>query len=73
MTQWLYSAASPCSLAFEAINASQYDRATALVEALYTAARLSRPGAHAFSAAGPALATGSGGCLHPADRHTTHV
>jgi len=42
MTQWLYQCCLAMLTGFEAINASQYDRATALVEALYTAARLSR-------------------------------
>src|SRR5215813_1697806 len=42
MTQWLYQGCLAMLTGFEAINASQYDRATALVEALYTAARLSR-------------------------------
>ena len=44
MTQWLYQCCLAMLTGFEAINASQYDRATALVEALYTAARLSRQG-----------------------------
>ena len=42
MTQWLYQSCLVALTGFEAINASQYDRSTALVEALYTAARLSR-------------------------------
>lgn len=42
MTQWLYQSCLVALTGFEAINASQYDRATALVEALHTAARLSR-------------------------------
>ncbi len=42
MTHWLYQSCLAALTGFEAINASQYDRATALVEALYTAARLSR-------------------------------
>jgi glycine dehydrogenase len=42
MTQWLYQSCLVTLTGFEAINASQYDRASALVEALYTAARLSR-------------------------------
>ncbi len=42
MTQWLYQSCLAMLTGFEAINASQYDRATALVEALHTAARLSR-------------------------------
>jgi glycine dehydrogenase len=42
MTQWLYQSCLVALTGFEAINASQYDRASALVEALYTAARLSR-------------------------------
>ncbi|WP_089718911.1 aminomethyl-transferring glycine dehydrogenase subunit GcvPB [Candidatus Entotheonella palauensis] len=42
MTQWLYQSCLVALTEFEAINASQYDRATALVEALHTAARLSR-------------------------------
>jgi glycine dehydrogenase len=40
MTQWLYQCCLAALTGFEAINASQYDRATALVEALYTAVRL---------------------------------
>ncbi len=44
MTQWLYQCCLAMLTGFEAINASQYDRATSLVEALYTAARLSRQG-----------------------------
>ena len=44
MTQWLYQCCLAMLTGFEAINASQYDRATALVEALYTAARLARQG-----------------------------
>jgi glycine dehydrogenase len=40
MTQWLYQCGIAALTGFEAINASQYDRATALVEALRTAARL---------------------------------
>lgn len=43
MTQWFYQSCLAMLTGFEAINASQYDRATALVEALYTAARLTRP------------------------------
>jgi glycine dehydrogenase len=43
MTQWLYQSCLVMLTGFEAINASQYDRATALVEALHTAARLVRP------------------------------
>ncbi|MGQ4809060.1 Glycine dehydrogenase (decarboxylating) [Candidatus Entotheonellaceae bacterium PAL068K] len=42
MTQWLYQSCLVALTGFEAINTSQYDRATALVEALHTAARLSR-------------------------------
>lgn len=42
MTQWLYQSCLVALTEFEAINASQYDRASALVEALHTAARLSR-------------------------------
>src|SRR5882724_12035377 len=42
MTQWLYQCCLAMLTGFEAINASQYDRATALVEALYTTARLAR-------------------------------
>ncbi|GIX48972.1 MAG: glycine dehydrogenase (decarboxylating) [Candidatus Tectimicrobiota bacterium] len=42
MTQWLYQCCLVALTGFEAINASQYDRATALVEALFTAARLFR-------------------------------
>jgi glycine dehydrogenase len=42
MTQWLYQSCLVALTQFEAINASQYDRASALVEALHTAARLSR-------------------------------
>ncbi|PON13404.1 glycine dehydrogenase, partial [Candidatus Entotheonella serta] len=42
MTQWLYQSCLVALTGFEAINASQYDRASALVEALHTAARLSR-------------------------------
>lgn len=42
MTQWLYQSCLVALTEFEAINASQYDRSTALVEALYTAARLTR-------------------------------
>ena len=42
MTQWLYQSCLVALTEFEAINASQYDRATALVEALHTAARLAR-------------------------------
>ncbi len=42
MTQWLYQSCLVALTEFEAINASQYDRATALVEALHTAARLTR-------------------------------
>src|SRR5919108_3034687 len=44
LTQWLYQCCLAMLTGFEAINASQYDRATALVEALYTATRLSRQG-----------------------------
>lgn len=40
LTQWLYQSCLAMLTGFEAINASQYDRATALVEALYTAVRL---------------------------------
>lgn len=40
LTQWLYQCCLAMLTDFEAINASQYDRATALVEALGTAARL---------------------------------
>jgi glycine dehydrogenase len=42
MTQWLYQCCLAALTGFEAINASQYDRATALVEALHTATRLVR-------------------------------
>ena len=42
LTQWLYQSCIAALTGFEAINASQYDRATALVEALHTAARLAR-------------------------------
>ncbi len=42
MTQWLYQSCLVALTEFEAINASQYDRSTALVEALHTAARLTR-------------------------------
>jgi len=42
MTQWLYQSCLVALTEFEAINASQYDRASALVEALHTAARLAR-------------------------------
>ena len=42
MTHWLYQSCLVALTGFEAINASQYDRATALVEALHTAARLAR-------------------------------
>ncbi len=43
MTQWLYQSCLAALTGFEAINTSQYDRSTALVEALHTASRLSRP------------------------------
>ena len=52
MTQWLYQSCLVALTAFEAINASQYDRATALVEALHTAARLSRHQRRHFLLAG---------------------
>ncbi|MGE3536345.1 MAG: aminomethyl-transferring glycine dehydrogenase subunit GcvPB [Candidatus Tectimicrobiota bacterium] len=55
MTQWLYQSCLAMLTGFEAINASQYDRATALVEALYTAARLSRQGKHHFVLCGSLL------------------
>src|SRR5262249_9590610 len=42
MTQWLYQCCLAILTGFEAINASQYDRARARVEALHTAARLPR-------------------------------
>jgi glycine dehydrogenase len=42
MTQWLYQCCVAALTGFEAINASQYDRSTALVEALHTATRLVR-------------------------------
>jgi glycine dehydrogenase len=49
MTQWLYQCCLAALTGFEAINASQYDRATALVEALHTATRLVRaPRQHFF-------------------------
>jgi len=48
MTQWLYQCCLAMLTGFEAINASQYDRATALVEALHTAARLARQGRSYF-------------------------
>ncbi len=48
MTQWLYQSCLAALTGFEAINASQYDRATALVEALHSAARLSRYARTAF-------------------------
>lgn len=48
LTQWLYQSCLAMLTGFEAINASQYDRATALVEALYTAVRLSQATRHHF-------------------------
>jgi glycine dehydrogenase len=42
MTHWLYQSCLTALTGFEAINVSQYDRATAVVEALHTAARISR-------------------------------
>src|SRR5262245_34612916 len=48
MTQWLYQCCLAMLTGFDAINASQYDRAPALVEALYTAVRLSRQGRSHF-------------------------
>src|SRR5262245_42248867 len=64
MTQWLYQCCLAMLTGFEAINASQYDRATALVEALYTAARLSRQGRTHF------LLLGS---LWPQDLEVVHT
>ena len=64
MTQWLYQSCLAMLTGFEAINASQYDRATALVEALYTAARLSRQGRRHF------LLLGS---LWPQDLEVVHT
>ena len=64
MTQWLYQSCLAMLTGFEAINASQYDRATALVEALYTAARLSRQGRTHF------LLLGS---LWPQDLEVVHT
>ena len=53
MTQWLYQCCLAALTGFEAINASQYDRATALVEALHTATRLVRAPRQHFSSLGP--------------------
>jgi glycine dehydrogenase len=64
MTQWLYQSCLVALTGFEAINASQYDRSTALVEALYTAARLSRSTRHHF------LLLGS---LYPQDIAVVHT
>ncbi len=55
MTQWLYQCCLAMLTGFEAINASQYDRATALVEALHTAARRSRQGRRHFVLLGSLL------------------
>jgi glycine dehydrogenase len=64
MTQWLYQCCLAMLTGFEAINASQYDRSTALVEALHTAARLSRQGRTHF------LLLGS---LWPQDLEVVHT
>jgi glycine dehydrogenase len=55
LTQWLYQSCLASLTGFEAINASQYDRATALVEALYTAARLAPAGHRHFLLLGSLL------------------
>lgn len=52
MTQWLYQSSLVALTEFEAINASQYDRASALVEALHTAARFARHRRRHFLLAG---------------------
>jgi glycine dehydrogenase len=64
MTQWLYQCCVAALTGFEAINTSQYDRATALVEALHTAARLCRPPRRHF------LLLGS---LYPHDLEVMHT
>lgn len=64
MTQWLYQCCLATLTGFEAINASQYDRSTALVEALHTAARLTRGDRRHF------LLLGS---LYPQDLAVVHT
>jgi glycine dehydrogenase len=64
MTQWLYQCCLAALTGFEAINTSQYDRATALVEALHTATRLGRTPRQHF------LLLGS---LYPQDLAVVHT
>ena len=73
MTQWLYQCCLAMLTGFEAINASQYDRATALVEALYTAARLLRQGRTHFLLLGSLWPQDLEVVQHPAGRHTADL